>query len=37
MKSQLFGYILMGFVIAVCIKMFIDSDYYNLSCIVSYS
>lgn len=35
MKSQLFGYILMAFVIAVCIKMFIDSDYYNLSCIVS--
>jgi hypothetical protein len=35
MKSQIFGYILIAFVIAICIKMFIDSDYYNLSCIVS--
>jgi hypothetical protein len=35
MKSQLFGYILMVFVVAICIKMFVDSDYYNLSCIVS--
>jgi len=26
---------MMGFVITVCIKMFLDSDYYNLSCIVS--
>jgi len=35
MKEEYFGFILMGFVIAVCIKMFVDSDYYNLSCIVS--
>jgi len=35
MKNELFGFILMGFIIAICSKMFIDSDYYNLSCIVS--
>ena len=35
MKSDFFGFILIGFVIAVCIKMFFDSDYYNLSCIIS--
>ena len=35
MKNELFGFILIGFVITICTKMFIDSDYYNLSCIVS--
>ena len=35
MKSELFGFILIGFVIAICVKMFVDSDYYNLSCIIS--
>lgn len=35
MKNELFGFILIGFVIAICIKMFLDSDYYNLSCIIS--
>ncbi len=35
MKGNLFGLIVIGFVIAICIKMFLDSDFYNLSCIVS--
>ena len=35
MNSQLMGLVLIGFVLAVCIKMFLESDYYNLSCIIS--
>jgi len=35
MKSNIVAYVLIGFVLFVCVKMFIDSDYYNLSCIVS--
>ena len=35
MKEQVFGFILLGFIIIICAKMFLDSDLYNLSCIVS--
>jgi len=35
MNSQLMGLVLIGFVLAVCIKMFLESDFYNLSCIIS--
>jgi len=35
MKSNILGLVLIVFVIIVCIKMFYESDYYNLSCIVS--
>lgn len=35
MKSEYFAVILIIFIILVCTKMFVESDYYNLSCIVS--
>tara|TARA_Y100000816_G_C26044208_1_gene547111 strand:- start:395 stop:991 length:597 start_codon:yes stop_codon:yes gene_type:complete len=35
MKSEYFAIILIVFIILVCVKMFVESDYYNLSCIVS--
>ena len=35
MKSEYFAIVLIVFIILICTKMFIDSDYYNLSCIVS--
>jgi len=30
-----FGYILIGFVFIICIKIYVDSDTYNLKCIIS--
>ena len=35
MKQEYFAIILIIFIVLVCSKMFIESDYYNLSCIVS--
>tara|TARA_Y100001970_G_C14259451_1_gene878609 strand:- start:18927 stop:19526 length:600 start_codon:yes stop_codon:yes gene_type:complete len=35
MKDQLFGLILLIFIVIICAKMFLESDLYNLSCIVS--
>ena len=35
MKDQIFGLILLIFIIVICGKMFLESDLYNLSCIVS--
>ena len=35
MKEQLFGLILLIFIVIICAKMFLESDLYNLSCIVS--
>ena len=35
MKDHLFGLILFCFIIIICGKMFLESDLYNLSCIIS--
>lgn len=35
MKSEYFAIIMIIFIILICTKMFMESDYYNLSCIVS--
>ena len=35
MKSNLFMYIFIGFVILICLKIFSDSELYNLKCIIS--
>ena len=35
MKSNLFMYIFIGFVILICLKIFSDSELHNLKCIIS--
>ena len=34
-KKNTFFYIMLGFVLIVCLKMYYDSDIYNLKCIIS--
>ena len=34
-KKDTFFYIMLGFVLLVCLKMYYDSDIYNLKCIIS--
>lgn len=34
-KKDTFFYIMLGFVLIVCLKMYYDSDIYNLKCIIS--
>jgi hypothetical protein len=35
LEINTFGYILIGFVLIICLKIYFDSDNYNLKCIIS--
>ena len=35
MKLNIFGYIIIAFVLIVCMKMYFESDTFNLKCIIS--
>ena len=35
LEINTFGYILIGFVLIICLKIYFDSDTYNLKCIIS--
>lgn len=35
MEINLVGYVMIGMILIVCIKMYLDSDYWNLKCIIS--
>ena len=35
MRINILGYILLGFVLFMCLKIYFDSDYVNLKCIIS--
>ena len=35
MKENLFIYIIIGFILLVCLKVYFESDSYNLKCIIS--
>ena len=35
MKIGITGYLLIGILLVVCIKIYLESDYFNLKCIIS--